>query len=409
MFLFIQKLKNTYHLLLSIVANHYFGFPSRKLKVIGVTGTDGKTTTTHLIYHILLTAGKKTSMISSVYASIDRQEYDTGFHVTTPDIFPLQTFLNRSAKGHDEYFVLETTSHALAQNRVFGVKFKVAVLTNVTHEHLDFHKNYQKYVQSKFKLLERAEIAITNSDDQSYPVIKKLSRKSIKTYGFKNSDYSLDLEQKLKIPLTTFNRYNYLAAYAVCRELGISDEIIFRALSSFKLPPGRLHVIETLPFTVIVDFAHTPNALNEVLKNVRKMYLKGNGRLIHLFGSAGKRDQTKRKAMGEASGTYADLTIITEEDYRTEDPMKISKTIADGLESKNFTSCLPKEFGVKSKQYCIVINRKDAVHLAFKIARKKDLIILTGKGHEKSLCRGTVEYPWSDIEAAKNELNQLEL
>src|SRR3989344_322957 len=167
----LQKLKNLYHLLQSILANLYYGFPSRRLKVIGVTGTDGKTTTTHLIYHILKSSGHKASLISSVYANIAGIIYDTGFHVTTPDVFPLHKYLHQSHRAGDEYFVLETTSHALAQNRVSLIQFEAGLVTNITHEHLDFHKNYEDYVKTKAILLQKAKIALVNADDRSYPLL----------------------------------------------------------------------------------------------------------------------------------------------------------------------------------------------------------------------------------------------
>src|SRR3989339_1761298 len=149
----MQKIKNIYHLFQAVLANIFYGFPSRKLKVIGITGTDGKTTTTHLIAHILKTAGKKASFVSSVYASIGGVESDIGFHVTTPSSFILQKLLKQSADNHDEYFVLETTSHALDQNRVWGIKYEIGVITNITHEHLDYHRTYEEYVKAKLKLL----------------------------------------------------------------------------------------------------------------------------------------------------------------------------------------------------------------------------------------------------------------
>src|SRR3989338_6694372 len=156
----LQSIKNLYHLFQSLIANVFYGFPSSKLKVIGITGTDGKTTTTHLIYHILKSAGKKVSMVSSVYANMAGKPYDTGFHVTTPDIFPLFKFLRQSMDAADEYFVLETTSHALAQNRVAEINFAAGVLTNITHEHLDFHKTYENYVKAKSILLQKAKLVI---------------------------------------------------------------------------------------------------------------------------------------------------------------------------------------------------------------------------------------------------------
>lgn len=351
-----QKIKNVYHLLQAVIANLCFGFPSRRLKVIGVTGTDGKTTTTHLIAHILKTAGKRVSFISSVVAE--------GFHVTTPSSFALQKLLKRSADKHDEYFVLETTSHAIDQNRIWGIKYEVAIVTNITHEHLDYHKNFEEYTKTKLKLLAMAKVGIKNTE-KVISLIKKIPN------------------------LTLFNQYNYSSAYAVCKQLGISDEIILKAMKTFQLPKGRFDLVYDKDFKVIIDFAHTPNALLQLLPAVRKLYLKKDGRLIHVFGSAGLRDFTKRSLMGEASDKYSDEIFITEEDFRTEDPEMICKQIASGI---------------KDKKYQIILDRQQAISEAVKIAKKGDVVVLTGKAHEKSLCREKTEYPWDEYEAVEKAL-----
>jgi len=397
---YFQKLKNLYHLFQAIVANIYYVFPSRRLKVIGVTGTDGKTTTTHLIAHILQSAGKKVSFISSVHAVIAEKEYDTGFHVTTPSPFSLQKFLKQSADHQDEYFVLETTSHALDQNRVWGIRYEVGVLTNITHEHLDYHKSYEEYLMTKVKLLKMAKVRIVNRDDESYERIKNLE------FRIKNYNSKLKFFDKLP-PLIKFNQYNYVAAYTVCKELGLSDTQILKAMKSFKLPKGRLEVVYDKDFKVIIDFAHTPNAFDNLLPEIKKMVKKG-GRLIHVFGSAGLRDSTKRPLMGKISGKYSDLVILTEEDYRTEDPNKICQQIASGLETKSFKNIHYNDLKHCNKSaYCVIINREEAIDKAIKLAKKGDVIILTGKSHEKSLCRGKVEYPWSEYRTVEKALRML--
>lgn len=393
-----QELKNLYHFFQSLLANIYYGFPSRKLKVIGVTGTDGKTTTTHLIYQVLKSAGKKVSMVSSVYAHIAGKKYDTGFHVTTPDAFPLRRFLSESARVGDEYFVLETTSHALSQNRAALLKFKVGVVTNITHEHLDFHKTYDNYVVAKAKLLQLADIAVVNVDDQSYPFLSRLLKRKIVSYGLKNrADFSLDFAKELKQPLAEFNRYNYLAAYAVCKTLGISKQSVLPALKNFSLPVGRYEIVSSKPITSIIDFAHTPNGVRAILSDVRKRYKTSGNRIIHVFGSAAKRDESKRPIMGEESGTYADIAILTEEDCRNEDPKKIADEIGVGLMRKNFHFINPLHSNDGNKKiFTIILDRKKAIEKAVEIARPGDVVILTGKGHEKSLCRGKIEYPWDE-------------
>lgn len=384
-----QKLKNIYHLLQAIAANLWYGFPSRQIKVIGVTGTDGKTTTTHLLFHILSSTGKHVSMLSTIYAKVGGKEYDTGFHVTTPDPFLIQKLLRIAVQNEDEYFILETTSHALDQNRVWGIQYEAAALTNITHEHLDYHKTIEEYAKIKWRLMEMAKVAVVNGDDE---VTKKKveslkpKAKKLKTYGLVNtSDYMNDFRKEIP-KLADFNAYNYLGVYALCRELGVSDKKIITALKTFKLPAGRIDIVYNKEFMVIVDFAHTPNGVLRILETVHKQYLKKPGRLIHVFGSAGLRDQTKRFAMGKASATIADISTITEEDYRTEDPQKIADEIGAG-------------FGKKS--YSVELDRDSAIKRAINSAKSGDVVVITGKGHEKSLCRGKIEYPWSDIDCVK--------
>ena len=374
----MQKLKNIYHLFQAVLANLWYGFPGRNLKVIGVTGTDGKTTTTHLIAHILKTAEKKVSFISSVFASIGGQEYDIGFHVTTPSPFALQKLLKQSVDNNDEYFVLETTSHALDQNRVWGINYEIGVITNITHEHLDYHKTYEEYLKAKLKLLLNSKVAVVNKDDESYELLsQKLKVKSQKYNSkFKSSEHFKEL--------TKFNQYNYSAAYTVCKELSLSDEMILKAMKTFQLPKGRLDLVYDKDFKVIIDFAHTPNALLQVLPAIRKLYLKKSGRLIHVFGSAGLRDFTKRPLMGAASSKSADIIFITEEDYRTESLEKICQQIASGIKNKN---------------YQIIPDRQRAINKAIETVKENDVVVITGKGHENSLCRGKIEYPWDEYKA----------
>lgn len=390
-----QNIKNIYHLLQAVVANLWYAFPSREIKVIGVTGTDGKTTTTHLLYHILNASGKRVSMLSTIFAKVAGKEYDTGFHVTTPDPFLVQKLLRVAVENGDEYFILETTSHAIDQNRVWGVQFDCAVLTNITHEHLDYHKSIQRYAKTKWKLVEWAKTAVVNGDDElTKKIISNLKFKisNLKTYGLINkSDYMRDFRRELP-ELAHFNAYNYLGAYGLCTELGIAEDKIVAALKTYKLPAGRIDIVYKKDFMVIVDFAHTPNGIYRILETVKKQYIHNGGRLIHVFGSAGLRDRTKRPAMGKASATFADISYITEEDYRTEDPKRIAEEISSG-------------FG--DKKYHVEINREKAIHNAISLAQLGDVVVITGKGHEKSLCRGKIEYPWSDIDCVKTYVSTL--
>lgn len=383
----LRELKGLYHLLLAVAANIWFGFPSRKITVIGVTGTDGKTTTSALIYHILKNAGHKVSVITTVHAVIAGKTYDTGFHVTNPGPFAVQKYIREAVNHGDTYMVLEVTSHGLAQHRVLGVRFAVGVITNVTHEHLDWHRTFTHYMMSKLSLLTRAKIAVVNRDEAEVytRVIPLLRHKTMVTYGIRR-------EAKItpkSYPFTTkllgeFNQYNCLAALAVAHALDIPKKTARAAVADFEGVPGRMDIIETHPFTAIVDFAHTPNAIDRALKTARELTGK---RLIHVFGSAGLRDRAKRPLMGAASGKYADVIVLTEEDYRTESVEAIMDEISSGIEPG------PKIYRIP--------NRQNAVDFAIKIAEPGDVVILTGKGHERSLARGRHEYPWSDEEAVK--------
>lgn len=389
----LRSLKGLYHLLVAIIANIRFGFPSRKLTVIGVTGTDGKTTTTTLIYDILKAAEYKTSMITSVHAEIAGKTYDTGFHVTTPSPFFVQKYLREAVDHGDTHMVLEVTSHALSQYRVFGVRFAIGAITNVTHEHLDWHKTFLSYMKTKLSLLKKAHIAVVNRDEAEVYnfFMPRLRHKNVITYGIhrdaKITPKSYPFTTKL---LGEFNRYNILAALSVADALGIPKKTAQQVIAGFAGVVGRMEIVKREPFTVIVDFAHTPNAIDKALRSVRTMTKK---HLIHVFGSAGLRDHTKRPLMGRASSKYADVIVLTEEDYRTERVETIMDEIATGIEPG------PKVFRAP--------NRQDAIDFAVKMAQPQDIIIITGKGHEKSLCRGKKEYPWSDQEAVKRALKKL--
>lgn len=386
----IRLIKNLYHLAVAMVALVRFRFPSRRLVVIGVTGTDGKTTTTTLIYDILRKAGIKVSMITSVHAVIAGKSYDTGFHVTTPDAYAIQKYLRRAVDAGDTHMVLEVTSHGLAQHRVFGVQFTVGVITNVTPEHLDWHKSFEHYRKTKLSLLSRAKVAVVNRDEAELfnKAMPLLNKKKVVTYGIRR-DAMVSLKN---YPLTTplmgeFNKYNCLAALAASSVVGIEKKAALAAIRSFEGVVGRMEVVATKPCMVIVDFAHTPNAIDRALRTAREYTKK---RLIHVFGSAGLRDASKRPAMGKSSSAYADQIILTEEDYRTENVEDIMDAIQQGI---------PADIPVAR-----YVDRGDAIRYALSIAGPGDVVIITGKGHEKSLCRGKKEFPWSDQDAVTRAL-----
>ncbi len=389
-----QRIKNVYHLSVAILANLLYGFPSRKLKVIGVTGTDGKTTTSSLIYHILNTAGFNASMVTSVGAVVGGRNYDVGFHVTTPSSFAVQRFIKKAVDSGSKFLVLETTSHALDQFRVFGINYEVGVLTNVTHEHLDYHKTYENYVKTKSKLLKVAKVAIVNRDDESYKMIKDrgliIKNKKIVTYGMnKKADVNAENFPFKTDLIGEFNKYNVLAAISACRILGVSNELIRKGIASFVPPLGRADVVYKKDFTVMIDFAHTPNAIDQILRSIRSAV---KGKIIHVFGSAGLRDNTKRPIMGKNSSQYADVILLTSEDPRSESVEEINKQIESGIVNKKL-------------KVLKIPDRKKAIQTAVEMAEKNDCVIVTGKSHEKSMNYGHGEEPWDEYEVVKKALS----
>ena len=389
----IRKIKNLYHLIVAIFANLVFLFPSKKLTVIGVTGTDGKTTTASLIYHILRNSGNKTAVVSSLGAQIDNRRYEIGLHVTTPGSFALQKLIRRAVGKKAKYFVIEVTSHAIDQYRIFGIPFRVAVLTNVTNEHIDYHKTYDNYLRTKAKLLLKAQTAVVNKDDGSYTFLadieKAKSPKTWITYGLSDgSDINPEnFPFKTKL-LGDFNKYNILAAVAVCKELGISDKEIRTAIENYIHPIGRADFVYNKDFTVMIDFAHTPNAFEQILKTVRPLF-KGN--IIHVFGSASQRDAVKRPMMGEISSQYADIMILTAEDPRGEGVESINKEIESGIKKKK-------------SEIVNIVDRKEAIGAAIRMASRGDLVLITGKAHEKSINYTGKEEPWDEYQVVEDSL-----
>ncbi len=394
----MQTLKNIFHLFEALAADIWFGSPSRKIKVIGVTGTDGKTTTTHAIYHMLKESGKKVSMVSSVYANIGGDIQDTGFHTTTPRAFTVFGFLKKAIDAGSEYFVLETTSHALAQNRVWGIFYEVGVLTNITQEHSIEHANFDDYVKIKTRLLLRSKTAILNYDAVVFTTVKKIlenQNKPFVTYSLANPQADFVWDSHIKTEISeTFNKENILAALACCESLGVNRDKLIRSISSFTLPKGRMDIVYNKDFMVVIDFAHTPNAIHNVLQELRRNYLHLGGAIIHVFGSASERDDVKRPLMGKASAEFADHIILTEEDYRNEDVNKICKEIASGMKGK--------------KKYVIEPDRGMAIEKAIKLAKKHDIVVCTGKSHEKSLARNGTEYPWDEYKAVADAVKKYE-
>lgn len=390
----IRKIKNIYHSLAAVLANIIFFFPARKLVVIGVTGTDGKTTTASLICHILQNSGKKVALASTLGVLIDGQRYDLGFHVTTPNSFVLQRLLRRSVSKKAKYFVMEVTSHAINQHRILGIPFRVGVLTNVTYEHLDYHKTYDSYFKTKTQLLRKSEIAVANRDDGTYTFLVDIERlkkpENWITYGLSQSSdinpQTFPFKTKL---LGEFNKYNVLAAITACQQLKIPDVDIRKAVETYINPVGRADIVYSQDFSVMIDFAHTPNAFEQILKTVRPLF---PGRLIHVFGSAGKRDYIKRPMMGEISSQYSDIMILTAEDPRGENVSKITNEISSGIKEKK-------------AEIISIPDRREAIQAAINMAGIDDLVIITGKSHEKSINYSGREEPWDEYEIVREAIS----
>lgn len=405
----MQTIKNIYHLVMAIVAVVLYRYPARSLTVIGVTGTDGKTTTTNMIYHVLKQAGKRAGMVSTIGAKIGDQTIDIGLHVTTPSPFTLQKLLRQMVNEGCQYAVVEVTSHGLDQHRLFGCNFRIGVLTNITHEHLDYHKTLANYVKAKSKLFKNTMAAVLNVDGPWFEAIKQHNPAGqIITYGLSDGAVSRKTFP-LQVPIEgEFNIANALGAAAVCKALSISDETIKAAIATFGGIAGRMEPVEEgQPFRVIVDFAHTPHAIEEVLQALKFSTV---GRLIVVFGSAGLRDKAKRPISGEKAATIADITIITADDPATEDVIEISRQIAIGCLKAGADEIEPKM--LKNNQehgrvFTRIPDRAEAICTAIVIAEQSDTIALLGKGHQKSLSVGHEELPWNEKQIAITAIKEL--
>ncbi|MBI3485794.1 UDP-N-acetylmuramoyl-L-alanyl-D-glutamate--2,6-diaminopimelate ligase [Candidatus Daviesbacteria bacterium] len=392
-----QKVKNyAWHFPKANIANLRFGFPAKGMIVIGVTGTDGKTTTTNMIYQILKNAGKKVSMISTINAMIGDESFDTGFHITSPNASDLQKYIRKAKEAESKYLVLEVTSNGLDQFRVLGIKFEIGVITNITHEHLDYHKTWENYFKTKAKLIKNVNIAVINKDEKHFERLSKLTKGKVVSFGLhKNSDFNpLKFPLNLKIP-GEYNLLNALAGAAVSINLKVPSKIVKDTLNSFKSLPGRMEEIENNKgIKIIVDFAHTPNGLEQALKTLQK-FKKGN--LVALIGAEGDRDTQKRALMGEIAVKLADKVIITSVDPRGE-VEQINKQILEGVK---------KAGGNLGEDVFVENDREKAIRMAIeKLAKKGDILAIFGKGHEKSMnLDGKNEIAWSDADTIRKILN----
>ncbi len=434
---------------LAFLSAAFYNYPTRNLRVIGVTGTDGKTTTSTLIENILLAAGHTVGTITTVAAHIGGAQVDTGFHTTTPDAPDIQNYLAQMVERGTEYAVVESTSHGLAQHRLDAVDFDIAVVTNITHEHLDLHGSWEAYRDAKAALFRSlsttrrkprtAKVAVLNADDNSRAVFDYLANIPADERVIYSANPAIELSNSkienalslsardivhssdgLRFVIDTpfgeliiespligrYNVSNILAATGAAIGRRIPFPAVSQGVKSTRSIIGRMERIivpkAVLPFTVIVDFAHTPNALENALKTARELVgadsPQPTGRVISIFGCAGLRDVQKRAWMGEISGTQADLTILTAEDPRTESLASINAQVAEGLHTAG---------RVRDKDYFIRDDRGEAIDFAINhLAQPGDIVMICGKGHEQSMCFGTTEYPWSDQDAARNSISK---
>jgi UDP-N-acetylmuramoyl-L-alanyl-D-glutamate--2,6-diaminopimelate ligase len=379
----LRKLKNYFHLLQAVYWNVRCGFPGKGLYVIGVTGTDGKTTTTTLIYEILKAAGIKAGIMTTVSAKLGEEEIDTGLHTTNPGPELLQPLLKKAIEQGITHMVLEVTSHGLDQNRMWGVDFKVGVLTNITHEHLDYHKTMERYVEAKAKLFKYVRYAIL--PNFQFEILNLKSNSNVEIIKYSKTKIK-DINESL---VGDYNKYNIAAAEAVAKILDVRSQIVEKVIKDFSGVAGRREEVKAgQNFRVFVDFAHTPNALEQVLTQLKK---ETKGELIVVFGCTGERDKSKRPMMGEIAARLADVVIITSDDTRSESQDEIADQIMSGIHKSQMTN--HKIFKEN--------DRKEAIIKAVKMAKKGDVVLLAGKGHEKSILIGNKEQSWSDAEEAK--------
>jgi UDP-N-acetylmuramoyl-L-alanyl-D-glutamate--2,6-diaminopimelate ligase len=408
---------------LAVLSAHYYGYPSSGLKLIGVTGTNGKTTTAHMIEAILRFAGNKTGLMGNIGTKVGDTLFETDINTQEPPV--LQANLRRMADAHCTYAVMEVSSQGLDAGRVLGCNFRTAVFTNVTQDHLDYHGTMENYIAAKGLLFsglgngfngdpEACKFAVLNADDQASAVFRKLTAAQVLTYGIRE-DADVQAEEVRLSPRGTtfraitykgtaemqigmvgiFNVYNALAAITAGLVEGLSLETIRDGLASLPGVPGRMEVIdEGQPFLVLVDYAHTPDGLDNVLRAVRAFAEK---KIITVFGCGGDRDRTKRPIMGGIAAEYSDYVVVTSDNPRSENPEGILNDIEAGLREKEYST----------DRYEIVEDRKAAIMRAVAMANPGDVVVIAGKGHETYQITkgGTIHF--DDREVARDAIREI--
>lgn len=387
----------------SFICSNFFGNPAKKLKLIGLTGTNGKTTTTFLIKQILENSCKRVGLIGTVQNMIGDKIYPAKF--TTPDPYELQKLFALMVEDGCEYCVMEVSSQALAQGRVNGLRFAVAAFTNLTQDHLDYHKTWENYFESKRILFKNADVAVTNADDgNGLKIIDGLDFEKVVTYAvntnnatyvaknvkFKSNgvEYELvgDSIGRCNCPIPgRFSVYNSLCAASCALALGIEFNKVLESIAKSQGVKGRIEVVPngSRDFTIIIDYAHSPDGLENIITSLKEI---AKGRVVTLFGCGGDRDKTKRPKMGKIAAELSDFCIVTSDNPRSENPSEIIKDILVGME------------GITTP-YEVVENRRDAIEYAIRNAQKDDIILLAGKGHEtyQILPTGTIHFDEREV------------
>ncbi len=393
----------------SPICANYFGNPANELKLIGLTGTNGKTTTTFLIKQILENVGKKVGLIGTVQNMVCDEVYPA--HYTTPDPHELQSMFRKMVDAHCEYCVMEVSSQALAQGRVEGLHFLLGAFTNLTQDHLDYHKTWENYFLSKRILFENCDIAVTNLDDRSgLEIVKNLPCKVV-TYSVDNNsaDYTAknvvfsskgvqyelvcDEISRVNCPIPgRFSVYNSLCAGVCALALGVDFNDVIGAISNCNGVKGRIEVVPTdTDYTVIIDYAHSPDGLENIISSLKEI---AQGRVVTVFGCGGDRDRTKRPKMGAIAAKLSDFCVVTSDNPRSENPSKIIDDILEGMKDTK-------------TPYEVVENRKDAIKWALENAKKNDIILLAGKGHETYQILPTGRIHFDEREVIKEALEEI--
>jgi UDP-N-acetylmuramoyl-L-alanyl-D-glutamate--2,6-diaminopimelate ligase len=396
-------------------ADAWFDRPSERLRVYGITGTDGKSTTAFLALAVLLALGRRPGLVGTVDMRVGDVQTASTSRMTTPETLELQRLLADMVAAGNDCAIVEATSHGLAQDRVRNCRFKVGVVTTITSEHLEFHGTPEAYRAAKARLVEEAPIAVLNADDANLEYLRERAAGSVLTYGI---DAEADLRATaldigphgsrfhlagprwegsvaLQLP-ARFNVANALAALGLAEAEGLDPEAAAAALAEVRGVPGRMERIDLgQPFGVVVDYAHTADALGKVLRELRPLTA---GRLIAVFGSAGDRDRTKRAPMGRVAAELADLVVVTDEDPRTEAPWEINEEIAAGARTAG---------AVDRETLWIIDDRRAAIAHALRLAEAGDMVLLAGKGHEPSIIYGDDRRWWDEREVARQELGAI--